>query len=713
MTDDQNAVSHQTLTITVTGTNDVPTVESAVVSLVEGDTIAALTTGGTIKVADADDGQSHTLASTKDGNYGTFAINDKGVWTYTASSAHNELKVGEIVQETFTVTSADRTTTNTVTINITGTNDVPVLSELKTVTFIQGGFATDLAKASATDAEQTSITYALSSGNDEGIFAIDSGTGQISLVNASSVAWDADSYYDLVITATDVDNGVSTPQTLRVNIDMAVEGNAASLPGGIDSWTVAPVTGAQSGYVFTNITEPSIKVFVPTGVNSIVFAGGGSLGLAANGTIIDTTTGIDHTIRITEGAAVGDEVVLSTSNASKVTVIGQANANVTDGVKIATDINVNNLDAIFSVDASTIRVGGVDINPIKIAGVGTGNALIADVEYVQFNNAKVLIVGAGGYATLSAASAAAQSGDMIFVSKAALANGDAGMINNTTDIGIYIAQGDEAVNMTMVNPGQEVRIYGSHAFTLTGSSGNDTVHDYTTLAAGKTNYIYGMDGADTLVSHSNDAGKHILSGGSGADTLIGGSGAQLLGGDGNDTLLSFGGAAILSGGAGDDILLNAYGSSDGKTAVNMIGGSGIDTFGLIGSSDTAQTGVMKTVVTDLGTGDKIDLSFVEGGGRSIDTAADFTAASANNKATMTTAGTTLTFDKTMVATSAEAGNIDNDTNTQMQAGSLVLSNATLTKVSAAMTAGKDSLTSVVDFSSTFAPHLNDTYNHNG
>jgi Ca2+-binding RTX toxin-like protein len=329
----------------------------------------------------------------------------------------------------------------------------------------------------------------------------------------------------------------------------------------------------------------------------------------------------------------------------------------------------------------------------------------------------VLIVGAGGYATLSAASAAAQSGDMIFVSKAALATGDAGMINNTTDISIYIAQGDEAVNMTMLNAGQQVRIYGSHAFTLNGSSGNDTVHDYTTLAAGKTNYIYGMDGADTLVSHSNDAGKHILSGGSGADKMIGGTGAQLLGGDGNDTLLSFGGAAILSGGAGDDILLNAYGStttdpSTGKVVlqtVNMTGGSGIDTFGLIGSSDTAQTGVMKTVVTDLGTGDKIDLSFVEGVKGGIDTAADFTKASANNKATMTTAGTTLTFDSSVVATSSED---DADANTQMQAGSLVLSNATLTKVSAAMTAGKDSLTSVVDFSSTFA-HLTDTYNHNG
>jgi hypothetical protein len=81
---------------------------------------------------------------------------------------------------------------------------------------------------------------------------------------------------------------------------------------------------------------------------------------------------------------------------------------------------------------------------------------------------------------------------------------------------------------------------------------------------------------------------------------------------------------------------------------------------------------------------------------------------------MTTAGTTLTFDaNTMIATSSEADSGTLDTNTQLHAGSLVLSNATLTKVSTAMTAGHDTLTtSVVDFHTTFAP-LTDTYNHHG
>jgi VCBS repeat-containing protein len=674
-------------------------------------------------ITDADAGQVKVFAQSVPGTYGTIAVDEDGAWTFTANGAHNALKAGEVVNQSLTVTSQDNSATGVITVNITGTNDVPVLETISERTFVQGNLAVDnFRTVSATDVDSAEITYHLAD-TFGGIFAIDRETGQISLANAGKVAAleGSNAGFDLVVTAQD-GLGVSSSKTMHVTIDMAVEGTTASLPGGVGDWTIAPVAGGKPGYVFTNTADTSIKVFIPAGVTNISFEGGGSLGLAANGSITDTTTTMAHTIRITEGAAVGDEVVLSTTNASQVTVIGQANAAVTDGVKIAADINVNSLDAIFSVDASkTITVGGAAINPINIANVGLVNAVIADVEYVQFNNAKVLIVGAGGYATLSAASAAAESGDVIYVANPALANGDAGMINNTKDISIYIAKGDEPVNMTMLNAGQEVRIYGTHAFTLNGSVGADTVHDYTVLAAGKTNYIYGMDGADILVSHSTDSASRILSGGSGADKLIGGTAVQLLGGDGNDTLLSFGGAAILSGGAGDDILLNAYGSktidpATGKVVlqtVNMTGGSGTDTFGLIGSADASQSGVMRTLVTDLGTGDKIDLSFVEGGGRSIDTAADFTAASLGNKATMTTAGTTLTFDKTMFATSAEAGDINNDTNTQMQAGSLVLSNATLTKVSAAMTAGKDSLTgSVPDFNTAFTP-LTDTYNHHG
>jgi len=352
--------------------------------------------------------------------------------------------------------------------------------------------------------------------------------------------------------------------------------------------------------------------------------------------------------------------------------------------------------------------------------VGAATAIVSDIEAVHFANAKVLIVGAGGYASLTEASAAAKGGEVIYVADKKLADGDNGVINHS-DISIYIANGDGA-NMkladNLVTTGEGVRIYGNHSFNLTGTAGADTVHDYTNLSAGLTNNIYGMDGADNLASHSSDLGTHILTGGSGADILVGGTGAQLLGGDGNDKLMAFGGAALLSGGAGDDLLLNAYGSADGAKTVNMIGGSGNDTFGLISSDDANQSGTMRTVVTDLGTGDKVDLSFVEStlaknAGLSVNSVADFTAA--GGKATMNTAGTTLNLG-TSVVTSTDISdglnsNVITDVNSKVIAGTMILSNATLTKASAAINAA-DTQTSTVDFSTTFG-HLTDTYTHNG
>ena len=58
------------------------------------------------------------------GAYGTFAMNSAGAWTYTASSAHNELAAGVTYTDNFTVASVDGTT-QVVTINITGANDAP------------------------------------------------------------------------------------------------------------------------------------------------------------------------------------------------------------------------------------------------------------------------------------------------------------------------------------------------------------------------------------------------------------------------------------------------------------------------------------------------------------------------------------------------------------------------------------------------------------
>src|SRR5439155_1178906 len=61
------------------------------------------------------------------GANGRFSIAANGAWTYTANSAFDNLNVGQSVSDTFTVASADGTT-STVQVTINGTNDAAVLT---------------------------------------------------------------------------------------------------------------------------------------------------------------------------------------------------------------------------------------------------------------------------------------------------------------------------------------------------------------------------------------------------------------------------------------------------------------------------------------------------------------------------------------------------------------------------------------------------------
>ena len=726
------------VTVTVIGTNDGVTFTSAGSDLSGAVTEDAAVNGylvdsGTIAFNDVDLKDIHTaIVKSSTGTHGlggtlTLSVAESATtetgtvsWSYQVdNTAVQKLALNEVATETFTVTVSDGKggfIDKDVTISVIGTNDAPVIGTVQDVTFVQGGFSVvnlETVKATDIDTNDKVIKYSLAS-TFGGIFAIDEASGQISLtkVGASKVAAEeVISGYDLVVTATDEHSGASEPKTIHVTIDMAVDGLAASLPGSINDWTVAPVNGSKDGFMFTSVSDPSIQVHIPATVTTLVFTTGGSLGLSNNGTvgtITDTTTGMDHTITIAAGTTESDVVVLSSTNSSKVTVIGQSDsATKTDAVSIDANVDVSSLNTYFTPGAKP--TDSVTLH------VGNATAVLNNIESVRFNNANVLIVGANGYASLNEASSAAKSGDVIYVTDSSLASnvytsgvmtGTMGVINNHADISIYIANGDGA-NMSLANADQTVRVYGNHSFNLTGTSGADTVHDYTNLAAGLTNNIYGMDGADNLVSHSSDLGTHILTGGSGADILIGGTGAQLLGGDGSDKLMAFGGAAtLLSGGAGDDVLLNAYAAGSTAKAVTMSGGAGSDTFALIGTNAANPiSGSMKTVVADLGTGDTIDLSFLEKtGDQSITSTADLS----GGKATMTTAGTTLNL-TSFVATSSEDNTGVNDVNSGATGGTMTISNATLTKVAAAITNGMHTQ-SAIDFNSTFG-HLTDTYNH--
>lgn len=119
----------QTLTITVTGVNDVAKITGAATGSITEDA-ATLNATGTLSVSDADKGEAvfkAPAASALLGKYGSFTFdNGTGQWTYAADNAKLQaLEAGATAQDVLTVATADGTTQNIV-VTLSGINDAPV-----------------------------------------------------------------------------------------------------------------------------------------------------------------------------------------------------------------------------------------------------------------------------------------------------------------------------------------------------------------------------------------------------------------------------------------------------------------------------------------------------------------------------------------------------------------------------------------------------------
>ncbi|MEG7360272.1 retention module-containing protein [Pseudomonas citronellolis] len=153
--DDSGALSDpQTITITVTGTNDAAVITGAQVSINE--TNAPISTGGQLTVTDVDSPATFVEQTNVAGQYGHFSLAADGTWSYTADSAYNELKLNETLTDTFNVQSADGTQSS-VTVNIVGSNDAPV-AQAASASAVEGGSLQPGIVAGATDGSALTLT---------------------------------------------------------------------------------------------------------------------------------------------------------------------------------------------------------------------------------------------------------------------------------------------------------------------------------------------------------------------------------------------------------------------------------------------------------------------------------------------------------------------------------------------------------------------------
>jgi large repetitive protein len=128
----------QVITVTVTGTNDAPTISGTTIGEIREDDTSD-TVSGQLTQHDVDTNDTHTWTVNDGGKgqYGSFTVDGTGKWTYTLDNGSDKvqaLKDGETVTDTITVTVDDGhggTATETITVTITGTNDAAVITPSK------------------------------------------------------------------------------------------------------------------------------------------------------------------------------------------------------------------------------------------------------------------------------------------------------------------------------------------------------------------------------------------------------------------------------------------------------------------------------------------------------------------------------------------------------------------------------------------------------
>lgn len=163
--DEQDTSSMEVVTVTVTGTNDIPVISyevgSDVLGLLQEDNILGQVVYGDLDISDPDAGESEFQPfSDNSSPYGTFDVNSNGGWLYTLDNgAAQVLSEGQEVIETYTVYSEDGTRSQDVTIKIYGTNDAPMVANVSAVAGEDHGVDVTL---SATDVDGDIVSFTIS-----------------------------------------------------------------------------------------------------------------------------------------------------------------------------------------------------------------------------------------------------------------------------------------------------------------------------------------------------------------------------------------------------------------------------------------------------------------------------------------------------------------------------------------------------------------------
>ena len=261
-----------TIKMTINGTNDKATVSSATVAINETD--KAVTTSGTLTSTDVDNPDNTFTPDSIVGANGDLTIDANGHWVFSASSAFNQLNVGDKVEEIFTVTSVDGTP-STIKVTINGTNDKATVSSATVAINETDKAVTTSGTLTSTDVDNPDNTFTPDSiSGTNGNFTIDVNGHWVFTANSAFNQLNVGDKVEETFTVSSIDG---TPSTIKVTINGTNDAaTVSSATVSIDETDKAVTT---SGTLTSTDVDNSDNTFTPDSISGT----NGNLTIDANG----------------------------------------------------------------------------------------------------------------------------------------------------------------------------------------------------------------------------------------------------------------------------------------------------------------------------------------------------------------------------------------------------------------------------------------------
>ncbi|WP_200936035.1 beta strand repeat-containing protein, partial [Variovorax sp. Root411] len=431
-----DGTANQVVTVTITGTNDVPVIGGVASGAMNEDASTPnLSTGGALTIADVDAGQSSFTAqagTAGSSGYGSFTLAANGNWSYTADNSQaaiQQLGVGQSISDSFTAVSSDGTASQVVTVTITGTNDVPAIGGVASGTVNEDASTPNLSTGGAltiadVDAGQSNFTpqagTAGSSGYGSFTLAAD-GTWTYTTDNSQSAIQQLGAGQSISDSFTAVSSDGSASQLVTVTIagtnDVPVIGGVAS--GAVTEDASTPNLSTGGALTIADVDQGQSSFATQAGTSGS--NGYGSFTLAADGSWSFTADNSQAAIQqLGAGESISDSFTAVSSDGSAsqlvtVTISGTNDVPVIGGVTsgaVNEDASMPNLSTGGALTIADVDVGQSNFAPqASTAGSNSygsfslGGALtIADVDVGQSNFApQASTAGSNSYGSFSLA----------------------------------------------------------------------------------------------------------------------------------------------------------------------------------------------------------------------------------------------------------------------------------------------------------------------